>query len=470
MRATHCETLREEIAHALNTGKRPSAVADELHCSRATVYKVLRLMETPEATLADGRHASKGRPRLYAQDVWQLILDTRRDNPHMGPMMLYHTILRNAEQHGIQEADLPSPSSIALAIRKAGLATKPVGPGSRRTFPAEALTGPGTLTLDTWGPWHLRGTRVYLITVQDRFTRLAVAYPVMGRPNASYGELLQLTAQSWARAIEVARRYIVPEGRIERLYADNGVGFAPAFGNIPAGARHALAIGAQVIFIPPAEPWRNGRLERYHWSQEREYWRRERPATQDDALRGLTDYANWFNTARPHAALGYKAPADLAPWYKELPPRYWEVEVPEYEDPVPGQVTAIRLVHNNGLIELWTNEAMQISPVLAGQYVRVEFTVTGFPSTGRVVYNRKRGEDIVVATFNHSLDAPRRRGRRLVTDVCLVDFDDSRVQRNVLLDAEQVEAQRERVLKRARGGRSASRRDSEGAQADPGAV
>jgi len=33
---------------------------------------------------------------------------------------------------------------------------------------------------------------------------------------------------------------------------------------------------------------------------EPEYWRRERPTTLADAVEGLRNYLNYFNTERPH--------------------------------------------------------------------------------------------------------------------------------------------------------------------------
>ena len=94
-------------------------------------------------------------------------------------------------------------------------------------------------------------------------------------------------------------------------------------------------------------------------------------------------------------------------------------------------------------------EGLLVSPVLAGQYVRVVLPVPG-PQAGRVVYQRK-GEDLVVATFNHTLDAPGPATEQLLmTAVQLVDFGGA-VPPNQRLDEEQLANQRGRVLKRPAG-------------------
>ena len=91
---------------------------------------------------------------------------------------------------------------------------------------------------------------------------------------------LGVTDEMWAQALVVAMRHLYGgETCLERVYADNGIGIAPQFGLLPPAARLALHLGATLVFIPSGEPWRNGRLERFHWTMEREYFREERPST-----------------------------------------------------------------------------------------------------------------------------------------------------------------------------------------------
>ena len=104
------------------------------------------------------------------------------------------------------------------------------------------------------------------------------------------------------------------------------------------------------------------------------------------------------------------------------------------------------MVLNSGLVELWGGEGLIVSPLLAGQFVRVVMPLPG-PQAGRVVYQRK-GEDLVVATFTHTLDAPGPATQQLLfTAVQLVDFG-GEVPQNQRLDEEQLANQRGRVLKR----------------------
>jgi transposase InsO family protein len=449
MKHDQVQELRAAIASRLNSGQSPSEIAQALDCSRTTVYKVLRLLNTPEALIDDGRKHNIGRPIAYSDQIWEIVLNARKADPSLGPIMLYHTLRRQAVELGFDPDDIPSPSSISEAIRAAGLAKKPIGPRDKRLFPLERVSAPGVMTIDSWGPWNCRGSRIYCITIQDRFTRLALALPMVGKRAEIQCGALKPTVTSWARAILAARSFLLPEDRpMTALYSDNGVGMSPMNGYLPQAARAALSVCGRIIYIPPAQPWRNGRLERFHWTMEREFWRIAMPAGFMAAVEGLTGFLNYYNVDRPHAALAYHSPAELAPWYKPLKDAWYDIECPRYDAPQRGLVEAVRIVHNTGEVELWGGDGLRISPVLAGQFVRVRFHVTGEPSVGQVVYCRKRDEELVVATFNHLLDVKVAHGPSMITAVELVDFDAGSVRDNEGLDEHQLANQRARISRR----------------------
>lgn len=445
--ADDTEALREAILLALNEGLTPSQVARRLGCSRTTVYKVKKLIEDTMTDLKDKRRGNKGRPTLYSTAIWAIVLQMRMDNPTMGPAMLHHTLVRNAAAHHINPEDVPSPASIAQLIHRHGLAVKPVGPRDMRVYPDAKPTAPGVVTIDTWGPWHCRAQRLYLITLQDRFTRAATAMPVSSLLRSTS---TVATAMAWPKAIHMAHLLMPPGQGLTAVYTDNGVGMVPAFGTLPQGARYALRYGGRCVFIPPGQPWRNGRLERFHYTMEREYFRQSFPPSIAEALTGLHDWLNYYNHDRPHSSLDYKAPGDLFTWLQRATQAPWDFPDPDRIGPQEGLVEALRLVNNRGEVELWQGHVLRLSSIFAGQYVRVQFQVTGEPSIGRVVYSRMKHEEIVIATFNHTLDVAKRGAATpLVTDVVLVDWDAGHVPGNQRLDQDQADNARGRTAKHA---------------------
>lgn len=187
-------------------------------------------------------------------------------------------------------------------------------------------------------------------------------------------------------------------------------------------------------------------MERFHWSLEREYFRDQRPATISDAIDGLVDWLNYYNFDRPHSQLSYRPPGEV---FEAGRVKRADLEtIGKDPGPQEGVVEAVRLVLGGGLVDLWEGQWLRVSPLLAGQYVRVQFTVPG-PGFGQVVYVRKGDEELVMATFRHRLDQKGGFGKMdLVSDVELNDFGTDVVPPNEGIDMEQLANQRSRILKR----------------------
>lgn len=180
MKADASEALRLAIAMRVAAGDHPVAIARGLGCSQRLVFKVRGLLLDPEVSLLDGRRANPGGPRKYPQAVRDAILALRNRHPSWGPLRLESELTRHAERYQLAAGDIPGATTITELIHDAGLANKPIGPRSSRPFPDEYPHEPGTFTLDGWGPWRLKATRLYLCTVADRYTRMTLAVPAVG--------------------------------------------------------------------------------------------------------------------------------------------------------------------------------------------------------------------------------------------------------------------------------------------------
>ena len=436
MKKQQVNELREEIARRWTQGKTVSQIARELDISRPTVYKVIKRLDDPEMDIYDARSRNNGRPPVHSDQIVELIKMIRAKHPEWGPVFIRHWLIEN---------NYPSPSirEIARIINELGLARKHVGPRDTRTFPTSKVDSAGTITLDLWGPWHIRSSRIYLVTVQDRWTRMSLAIPthfLKFSKEASPGVHENL----WSKAIVAHFKYHTPDARLTRIYTDNGVGMVPVFGHLPHPVKLSLLLGARVCYIPPGQPWRNGRLERFHWTMTREYWSRVQPKTIEQAERGLVDYLNWYNHQRIHSALGYLPPVAMYDDRPEpLPYEYWkQVEIPPLPEAVSGTIECIRFVENEGIVRLWQTDVLRLPPVLAGQYVRVEFNVdTGSsePGIGRVIW--KGREELVVAEFSHTLGIGKKLGS-LVLDIVWREFTE--VPRNEVYDVLEYEHGRAR--------------------------
>lgn len=73
---------------------------------------------------------------------------------------------------------------------------------------------------------------------------------------------------------------------------------APVNGGLPAALRYALQVCSSVVFIPAGQPWRNGRLERFHLLLLREWLLGEQARPIGRFESGMIAYLNWFNPER----------------------------------------------------------------------------------------------------------------------------------------------------------------------------
>ncbi|MCX7992895.1 MAG: integrase core domain-containing protein, partial [Fimbriimonadales bacterium] len=340
--------------------------------------------------------------------------------------------------------------TIALMIRELGLARKPVSPKDKRTFPdLERPTQPGWLTIDLFGPWRLRATRAWLVTIQDRFTRAAAAVPAYSAMYATEKNFtVGVNASLWKQAILLGTTLC---GRIERLYTDNGVGLAPTNRSLPSALQFALRYCDSVVFIPPGQPWRNGRLERFHRTLLTEWLLRSNPKRIEQFEQELCDYLNWYNLSRPHRALNFQSPSEF--YGVNFPAIRLQLleeirgALPEPQTPF-GKIECIRMVQNNGEVQLWQDSCF-LPTVLAGQYVRFIFDLSNErgENYGRVVWQRRRGEDIVVAEFSHSFLMPNRKELPLIMGLVPHEFAHEEVPANQKLDEAEYAYQRAKRYK-----------------------
>ena len=93
--------------------------------------------------------------------------------------------------------------------------------------------------------------------------------------------------------------------RVEMIQTDNGAEFQSAF------HWHVLDRGVQHVYIKPATPRLNGKVERSHRIDADEFYRLLDGVVLDDARLFTTKLQEWedfYNFDRPHGGLGGQTP------------------------------------------------------------------------------------------------------------------------------------------------------------------
>ena len=272
-----------------------SEVARHFQVSRSTAYKwVRRYRAEGEVGLLDRSSAPHGRPRALPAEAIAVILDARRYRrygPHRLAPLTGHprsTIYGVLCRHRVNRLDgldrltgrpvrrYVAPYPGALIHQDAKPLTRV--PGPRRSF-REPPVGHDQL-------------EVFV----DDHSRLACV--VLSRSAGAIDTV---------HALDVAIRWFAGHGiRVERILTDNGA----AYCSKPYAARLA-ELGIRHSRTRVRRPQTNGKAERFIGTLIHE-WAYARPyRTNQERLRRLAHFLDFYNRRRPHTALGGRSPLDV---------------------------------------------------------------------------------------------------------------------------------------------------------------
>jgi transposase InsO family protein len=400
--------LRLKIAAMLNEGASPTQIAAELGCSRKVVYTVKERLNDVETPLTTDRRESNARPEGYTEEEKSIIMKMREEYG-FGPDLLASMIERDPTAYGLTRR-IPA-SKIYEWLRDEGATRRLVGSKDRTGFPIDFADSVGVIAMDEWGPTRIAGNPLYLVTIQDRFSRMALGVPIV-RKSAT---------RSFIHAQRLAMKHLLAGVYPDALWVDNGIRMSLGSGQTSQAVRFALSKGTRVVFNAPHQPWRNGRLENFHHRQEVEFWMRQpKGKSEREVLEAYTNYVNFYNLGRPHGGIGKVPPAERGE-YMPVEQGYWIMRGEEERlEAQRGIIDMVRQVEGGGRIVLQEGEEMRVSELFAGGYLRVRFELEpDSPSqVGKVIWQRgQKKEPVVIASFNHQVDRKRAKGTALVSNV-----------------------------------------------------
>jgi hypothetical protein len=228
-----------------------------------------------------------------------------------------------------------------------------------KKYPApEGLDG-GVHQSDFVGPRYLHGpVRFYSLNTVDVTTARCATVPI---PNRSTEAVVPALWEAWVR---------LGMPRIQQL--DNELVF---FGSrlhprsLSQVLRLCLLHGVEPLFIPPAEPWRNGMIEKFndHWQQKF----LSQPMTSfDQVLTGSRAFDERHNSRWRYRRIGGRTPNEalsssrIAP---RMPPQIAPPK-PPLPRPVRGRYHFIRFIRSDRVLDLF-GEKFVIPPQAAHEYV-----------------------------------------------------------------------------------------------------
>jgi hypothetical protein len=309
---------------------------------------------------AAGLHSHSRRPHhmptAYSPRIVQLIAQTRRRLLKQKVGLIGPRAIRRELRQALGKQP-PSLSTIKRVLHRRDLV--PPSQASPAYFPKPLTTVAGVLHALDWTCRYLEaGPKLYAFHTLNLRTRACTQTIAADK---SSDTVIQHCVSTWKTL-----------GIPQFLQLDNDAAFcggykAPrVFGQF---VRLCLYLGVELIFLPVAEPERNGEVEELNGLWGHAFWERRRFASFKCVVRTSPAFVRWYLTDYAPPRLGDVTPRQAQ--RRESKHRLTATQLACLPRPLPitaGRIHFIRLVKPEGTISI-LNQTWQVGKRLAGKYV-----------------------------------------------------------------------------------------------------
>lgn len=361
------ESERRAAVERYQAGESATAIAASLRRSPQWVWKWVQRFSADDSTWArDRSRRPRSSPRSSGPDFEALVLETRDRLEDEGAFHGAQAILWELEEAGVD--DLPTARTIARILARHGAVKRPARyqPKGKR-YPAPDGTVVGAVhQTDFLGPrFGERPLRFYSLNSVDLATGRCAVEPVSNRQAQTTINAIWAT---WCRL-----------GLPRYQQVDNELVF---FGSrrYPRGMgpliRLCLHAGVEPLFIPVAEPWRNGVVEKFNQIYEDHFRRRVHLTTPHTLTQESRRFEERHNGRYRYTKLKGQTPLAALKARGE-PLRFPDSEVPRIH-PIPkppnGRYHFVRFIRSDGQLDIF-GEHFVAPPEAMYEYLRATVDV-----------------------------------------------------------------------------------------------
>ena len=289
------EQRYKAVQGVLADGRAVGQVASEWGVCRQTVHRWLARYES-EGLEGLGNRSSRPRnsPHQMPPEIEVLVLEMRRAHPYWGARRIAFELARKQIQ------PTPSESGVYRSLVRAAFIDPITRRRRRETWKRWERGAPMELwQLDVVHGFGLAdGTAAKALTGIDDHSRFCVSARLMVR------ERTQAVCDGFSSALQT---YGVPQ----QVLTDNGKVFTGRFAQPPVEVlfdRICRENGVDHILTQPRSPTTTGKIERFHRSLRVEFNTRQVFRNLKTAQEALDEWVTYYNTQRPHQALGDATP------------------------------------------------------------------------------------------------------------------------------------------------------------------
>jgi transposase InsO family protein len=289
------EQRYQAVLGVLSEGRAVMEVASQRGVSRRTVHRWLARYEAQGLEgLPDRSHRPARCPHQMPAAIEVRVLELRRAHRYWGARRLALELVRK------QVTPAPSESAVYRCLVRASVIDPVKRHRRKEIWKRWERGGPMELwQMDLVGGFLLAdGTSAKALTGVDDHSRFCVSARLMPR------ERTQLVCDGFVAAM---RAHGVPE----QVLTDNGKVFTGKYAQPPVDVlfdRLCRENGVDHLLTQPHSPTTTGKIERFHRTLRIEFDTRRAFASLAVAQQALDEWVTYYNTERPHQALGDAPP------------------------------------------------------------------------------------------------------------------------------------------------------------------
>ena len=367
-------------------GEEISIICRALGRSRRWFYYWLKRYSPKDPTWPQNRsRAPKQVPTKIAEEVERLVCEIRRRlsatrYAQKGALAVQWQL----QKMGIEP--LPNVWTINRILKRHGLVVKPAYMPRKTPYPAILPQRPNRIhQLDLVGPRYLKGgQRFYGVHLIDAFSN---ATALEATPSKRATDIVEAVVAAWQRL-----------GVPQVLQMDNELAFRGSnryprsFGLL---IRLCFYLGVEPIFIPEAEPWRNGIVERFNDVYQKLFLRSQWFQSFEHLREELPRFETFHNTQHRYAKLRQQTPWSV---HVSVPHLLLPKQFVLHREGLPwrdGRVSFVRLTDEQGSVRFFS-ERFLVDPSLVHEYV----TGTIYTKPGLLKFTH---QDQIIKTCRHAI-------------------------------------------------------------------
>jgi transposase InsO family protein len=291
------EQRYQAVLAVISDGLSVSQVAQKVGVSRQTLHSWLARYEAVGLEgLMDRSHRPASCPHQMPAAVEAALLELRRSRPYWGPKRLVFELAKR------NVSPLPSESAAYRALVRAQMIDPNLRDRRSRKWKRWERAVPMELwQMDVVGGFPMAdGTSAKALTGIDDHSRMCVCAWLMTRERS--------------RAVcDGLRAALDTYGAPGQILTDNGKVFTGRFNHPPVEVLFDAICrqnGIDHLLTQPRSPTTTGKIERFHRSMRAEFLDSRTAFTNlRVAQQALDEWVEFYNTARPHQAIGMLTPA-----------------------------------------------------------------------------------------------------------------------------------------------------------------